>query len=384
MKQSGKKFTALLVSAVMAFGLGVTSNAAAATDVYSVSTGSKQVLFVKNGVTTGTFNTKEEKPSITLSTNKDGSLLVGFVDDTGKALRVSLGSQSAVTLDGEMTALTLDKSLNKAVVPTVGATASVGKMNVAAANSVAINGMVTTLDVSAAANVTIASTATVTKKNVTNKNAKVSTSKNTAAATTTPAATVKPSTTATPKIQPKTTTTKTTGTGTVKLTVKQIYSADKDTTLEDLEGELASAVRAYDSATKEDIPGTCSFTQSGGTTISDDRSVGFTFTPDDSSYASVKGMVTINVDTAAGEITLEGNDEPLDFGSEGDKLKDYTKDLNSQVYAVDENGKDVEGKCTWNSSTSTTVDEGDSFQFTFTPSNSRYDKATGRIQIGSK
>lgn len=108
---------------------------------------------------------------------------------------MTVGKQTSLTLSGPMASLTLAKELNDGVAVTLGATANVTTMTVDTPNPVAINGKVGTLKVTAAANITLAKGATVTKKDVTSKTAKITTSANAAVTAAPTAAATKPAAT---------------------------------------------------------------------------------------------------------------------------------------------------------------------------------------------
>lgn len=194
MKQLGKKFTAVLLAAMMVLSLAVMASAATTqtAGTYSVTAQADKILFTRNGAS-ASYPIKTA--NIKLTTHKDGDLLVCFTDSTGKARNVTVGKQTSLTLSGPMASLTLAKELNDGVAVTLGATANVTTMTVDTPNPVAINGKVGTLKVTAAANITLAKGATVTKKDVTSKTAKITTSANTAVTAAPTAAATKPAAT---------------------------------------------------------------------------------------------------------------------------------------------------------------------------------------------
>ena len=155
MKQLGKKFTAVLLAAMMVLSLAVMASAATTqtAGTYSVTAQADKILFTRNGAS-ASYPIKTA--NIKLTTHKDGDLLVCFTDSTGKARNVTVGKQTSLTLSGPMASLTLAKELNDGVAVTLGATANVTTMTVDTPNPVAINGKVGTLKVTAAANITLA------------------------------------------------------------------------------------------------------------------------------------------------------------------------------------------------------------------------------------
>ena len=164
---------------------------------------------------------------------------------------MTVGKQTSLTLSGPMASLTLAKELNDGVAVTLGATANVTTMTVDTPNPVAINGKVGTLKVTAAANITLAKGATVTKKDVTSKTAKITTSANTAvtaaptAAATTPAA--KPAATKPAATKPAASSTASTGSkGDYRVKIDSIYWDEDEATLGDVLAELNDNLEVYD------------------------------------------------------------------------------------------------------------------------------------------
>ena len=141
MKQLGKKFTAVLLAAMMVLSLAVMASAATTqtAGTYSVTAQADKILFTRNGAS-ASYPIKTA--NIKLTTDKDGDLLVCFTDSTGKARNVTVGKQTSLTLSGPMASLTLAKELNDGVAVTLGATANVTTMTVDTPNPVAINGKV--------------------------------------------------------------------------------------------------------------------------------------------------------------------------------------------------------------------------------------------------
>ncbi|WP_347295249.1 hypothetical protein, partial [uncultured Anaerotruncus sp.] len=343
MKQLGKKFTAVLLAAMMVLSLAVMASAATTqtAGTYSVTAQADKILFTRNGAS-ASYPIKTA--NIKLTTHKDGDLLVCFTDSTGKARNVTVGKQTSLTLSGPMASLTLAKELNDGVAVTLGATANVTTMTVDTPNPVAINGKVGTLKVTAAANITLAKGATVTKKDVTSKTAKITTSANTAVTAAPTAAATKPAAT-----KPAASSSASTGSkGDYRVKIDSIYWDEDEATLGDVLDELNDNLEVYDYATRTYLAGDARWTTSNNRSVQSGKSYTFTFTPDDKSYAPVDGSVKIYLDVASGEIDLELKSPGYLVAKDDDvKLKSLLSDLKKMVRAYDDNGDEVKGTVSW-------------------------------------
>lgn len=377
MKQLGKKFTAVLLAAMMVLSLAVMASAATTqtAGTYSVTAQADKILFTRNGAS-ASYPIKTA--NIKLTTHKDGDLLVCFTDSTGKARNVTVGKQTSLTLSGPMASLTLAKELNDGVAVTLGATANVTTMTVDTPNPVAINGKVGTLKVTAAANITLAKGATVTKKDVTSKTAKITTSANTAVTAAPTAAATKPAAT-----KPAASSSASTGSkGDYRVKIDSIYWDEDEATLGDVLDELNDNLEVYDYATRTYLAGDARWTTSNNRSVQSGKSYTFTFTPDDKSYAPVDGSVKIYLDVASGEIDLELKSPGYLVAKDDDvKLKSLLSDLKKMVRAYDDNGDEVKGTVSWVSNGSNTIDNGRSYTYKFKPSSSRYDSEEGTITV---
>ena len=385
MKQLGKKFTAVLLAAMMVLSLAVMASAATTqtAGTYSVTAQADKILFTRNGAS-ASYPIKTA--NIKLTTHKDGDLLVCFTDSTGKARNVTVGKQTSLTLSGPMASLTLAKELNDGVAVTLGATANVTTMTVDTPNPVAINGKVGTLKVTAAANITLAKGATVTKKDVTSKTAKITTSANTAvtaaptAAATTPAA--KPAATKPAATKPAASSTASTGSkGDYRVKIDSIYWDEDEATLGDVLDELNDNLEVYDYAARTYLAGDARWTTSNNRSVQSGKSYTFTFTPDDKSYAPVDGSVKIYLDVASGDIELVLKKDVLYAKDEDVKLRSLLSDLKKIVKAYDDNGDEVKGTVKWVSNDSNTIDPGREYKFKFVPNSSRYNSEEGTITV---
>ena len=381
MKQLGKKFTAVLLAAMMVLSLAVMASAATTqtAGTYSVTAQADKILFTRNGAS-ASYPIKTA--NIKLTTHKDGDLLVCFTDSTGKARNVTVGKQTSLTLSGPMASLTLAKELNDGVAVTLGATANVTTMTVDTPNPVAINGKVGTLKVTAAANITLAKGATVTKKDVTSKTAKITTSANAAVTAAPTAAATKPAATKPAATKPAASSSASTGSkGDYRVKIDSIYWDEDEATLGDVLDELNDNLEVYDYATRTYLAGDAKWTTSNNRSIQSGKSYTFTFTPDDKSYAPVDGSVKIYLDVASGDIELVLNKDVLYAKDEDVKLRSLLSDLKKIVKAYDDNGDEVKGTVKWVSNDSNTIDDGREYKFKFVPSSSRYDSEEGTITV---
>lgn len=381
MKQLGKKFTAVLLAAMMVLSLAVIASAAttpAVNNNYSVTAQADKILFTRNGAS-ASYPIKTA--NIKLTTHKDGDLLVCFTDSTGKARNVTVGKQTSIELSGPMASLTLAKELNDGVAVTLGATANVTTMTVGTPNPVAINGKIGTLKVTAAADITMAKGATVTKKDITSKTAKITTSQNaavSAVAKATPAIPANPAT-KTPAIPA--TPSANSNKGDYRVKIDSIYWDEDEATLGDILDELNDNLEVYDYTTRTYLTGDAKWTTSNNRSVQDGKSYTFTFTPDDKSYAPVVGSVRIYLDSASGEIEFDFKQKYLYAKDDNVKLSSLLKDLKKIVKVYDDNGDEVKGSFKWVSNGRNTVDEGRSYKFKFVPNSSRYDSEEDTIIV---
>lgn len=361
-----KRLTSIALAAIMTVSTAVAASAAAAPVPYGVSVSGKNLSLTKNGKAAISYALKTA--DLSLTSGKTGSLLLCFTDSDGKNRSISLGSQTALTLEGKMDSLSVQKALDDGVAVSLGTTADIAKLTVSSPNQISVGGKVSAMTLAAAAKVTVKKGASVAKTVKSDSKATVTIEKGTAAAA-----------------APKTTTTTTKNTSSssssIRLKVDPI-EGDEDDRLMDLVDELNSNVYAYDAKTDDVINGKCTWNNSRYAELSNkDESYSFTFTPDDDSIAPVKGKITIYVKGAFGDVTLHYINSTIDAKT-GDKLNDLKKDLQDAVEAWDDNGDIVDGTFKWDSSGSTEVRDGRSYGFTFKPKKStRYDSEDGSITI---
>lgn len=363
-----KRLTSIALAAVMTVSTAVVASAAAAPLPYGVSVSGKNLSLTKNSKAVASYTLKTA--DLSLTSGKTGSLLLCFTDSTGKSRAISLGSQTALTLEGKLDSLSVQKALDDGVAVSLGTTADVAKFTVSSPNQIAVSGKVSAMTLSAAAKVTVKKGASVAKTVKSDSKATVTVEKGTTAA---PAAATKPTTS----------TSKTTSgsSSNIRLKVDPI-EGDEEDRLMDLVDELNSNVYAYDAYTDDIIDGKCTWNNSRYAELNNkDESYSFTFTPDDDDLAPVKGKITIYVKGAFGDVTLHYIDSTIEAKT-GDKLNDLKKALQDAVEAWDDNGDIVDGTFKWDSSGSTEVRDGRSYGFTFKPKkSSRYNSEDGSITI---
>ena len=113
---SVKRITAICLALVMMLSLAVGASAASN---YSLKVQNKYVQFYRGGSLTGSYLSKDGAVSLTSS---KGDLLVCFTDSTGKSRRITLGSQSDLSVTGSLPSLSLSKTLDSDVQVTIGGT----------------------------------------------------------------------------------------------------------------------------------------------------------------------------------------------------------------------------------------------------------------------
>lgn len=358
-----KRLTSIALAAVMTVSTAVVASAAAAPLPYGVSVSGKNLSLTKNSKAVASYTLKTA--DLSLTSGKTGSLLLCFTDSTGKSRAISLGSQTALTLEGKLDSLSVQKALDDGVAVSLGTTADVAKLTVSSPNQIAVSGKVSAMTLSAAAKVTVKKGASVAKTVKSDSKATVTVEKGTTSAA----------------AKPTTSTSKTTSSSSSNIRLKiDPIEGDEGDRLMDLVDELNSNVYAYDAYTDDIIDGKCTWNNSRYAEVDDDdESYSFTFTPDDDDLAPIKGKITIYVKGAFGDVTLHV-DGPIE-AEDGDKLNDLKDKLEDAVEALDDNGDIVDGTFKWDSSGSTEV-RSRSYGFTFKPKkSSRYDSEDGSIEI---
>lgn len=99
----------LLLLQLSLFALADSSKSAAAAQQYSLQVIDNVMQFVKNDKVVRSVSL--QNPTINLGKSKQGGIRVSVKDSTGKSRSFTLGSQTALTVSGELQSLQLNKSL---------------------------------------------------------------------------------------------------------------------------------------------------------------------------------------------------------------------------------------------------------------------------------
>ena len=374
MKSIRKRFSAVCLSLILLFCAAVPVQAAYP---YSVKVQNNSVLFIRNGKTEGKYPLSST--SLTLM-SKSGELLVCFYNSQNVYKYITLGKQNELTVSGTMKSLSLSSSLSKNVKVTVGAASNIGSMQISAAsNHVVVQGDVETLNVSAAAKVSVSKGASVNTAKLTSSGAKLIASSGSSVdyVQAVSKSSVSGSGIGTLKIGNSTVSSG--SSSSLRLTSTTIY-ADYGVRLRDLLNDLAKNVKA--TAGGKRISGTVTWVSPNSTILKKSGSYQYLFKSSNSSYGSKRGTIHIIVDN---EYDDYDDDIELDIDSftvsdSNKRLSSYTSKLNSHVKAYDDDGDRISGKAVWVID-STRVDETDYYPFIFIPSSSRYGRVRDEIRI---
>lgn len=375
MKNFARKLLSVLLATAMAAGCAVTAlaaetttaTAAAATAAsdYSVKfQDGNKMIYTQNGKT---YTYKVKNTDVTLTTDKDGDFLVCYYNADGDYRAMSLEKQTSLTISGALASLTLNESLSGKT--TINLYANVDNLSVETANKVNVYGKVATMNVSAAANITVKNGGVVSVQTLRTSKATVSVEKG--------GSIVKSNTVVDPQPAPDPAPTK----RSYRLNISTIYT-EEGTRLSELRDELNNRVTAYDSKNNEYVSGTAIWVKSGSTTVDKDGTYSFKFNPDSSRYASTTGKVTICVDEVHGYASLVYVQDYISY-SGYQTLSELQYALEGAVYAVDNYGNYVSGTLKWNDPLYTTVENGNYYGFTFIPSSSKYRRIEGSIRAMS-
>ncbi|MCI8492354.1 MULTISPECIES: hypothetical protein [Anaerotruncus] len=354
-----KRVLAVCTALILAIALGIFVNATG-NNLYSVSVSGKNISFVLGGRVVGTY--QASSTDLKLMTDGEGDLLVCFHAADGRYLGVTLGKQTSVTIQGVMSSLTVDSSLNKGVQVVVGSSGSAGTMYVYSPVSVVIQGNVGTLDVATSAQISLSDGAYVTKARVDSS------------------ATLNiPSRSSVGNLDEveRDSYTSSSSSGNLKFRTRTIYANSGDR-LRDLVDELADNVTAYYNDRK--ISGDVEWVTSESTTVRNNRYYRFRFIPDSSKYDDATGTIRVRVD---GDDSDENVYLKIDeiYADKGDRLRDLLRDLRSNVTAYNDNDDEISGDFEWVESASTRVEDGEKYKFRFIPDSSRYERVTDYITI---
>lgn len=135
----------LLLLQLSLFALADSSKTAAAAQQYSLQVIDNVMQFVKNDKVVRSVSLQNS--TISLGKNKQGGIRVTVKDSTGKSRNFTLGSQTALTVSGELQSLQLNKSLPASASISLEKGAKVESLKVSAACKVQLQGKVSQLKV---------------------------------------------------------------------------------------------------------------------------------------------------------------------------------------------------------------------------------------------
>lgn len=135
----------LLLLQLSLFALADSSKSAAAAQQYSLQVIDNVMQFVKNDKVVRSVSL--QNPTINLGKSKQGGIRVSVKDSTGKSRSFTLGSQTALTVSGELQSLQLNKSLPASASVSLEKGAKVESLKVNAACKVQLQGKVSQLKV---------------------------------------------------------------------------------------------------------------------------------------------------------------------------------------------------------------------------------------------
>lgn len=135
----------LLLLQLSLFALADSSKSAAAAQQYSLQVIDNVMQFVKNDKVVRSVSL--QNPTINLGKSKQGGIRVSVKDSTGKSRSFILGSQTALTVSGELQSLQLSKSLPASASVSLEKGAKVESLKVNAACKVQLQGKVSQLKV---------------------------------------------------------------------------------------------------------------------------------------------------------------------------------------------------------------------------------------------
>ena len=375
-----KRFLSLMLSAVLALSVGVSASAAASSSDYSVSVQGNYVNFIRYGQTAGSYLANSN--DLTLMSDEDGDLLVCFHDTQGAYRGITLGSQTFLTIGGTVGTLTMNKSLSSKVQVNIATGGKVTTMNILGANPVFIDGAVTTLNLKAAAYVIFGNSGSCSKVTSTTKNAIVEKMDGTRVSPTiVSSGSSSSSSSSSTNKNNSSSSSSSSNPYTIRLKTKPINAEEGDT-LSDLLDELNDNVEAYDAKTGDYLDGECKWNLKRSTGLDEDGTFAFTFYPDEKAYDPTTGKIKIYVDGISEDIDLYTTTGEWSItvpaGTSLNSCKKYLKEI---LRAENDDGEEVKGTIKWDKSGSTKVERSRSYDFTFDPSQSRYDPVEDSVMI---
>ncbi len=376
MKSIRRRFLAVCLSLIMLFCAAVPAQAAYP---YSVKVQNNSVLFIRNGKTEGKYPVNST--SLTMM-SKSGELLVCFYNSQNVYKYITLGKQNAVTVSGTMKSLSLSSSLSKNAKVTVGAASDIGSMQISSAsNNVIIQGDVETLNVSAAAKVSVSKGASINTAKLTSSSAKLIASSGSSVdyVQAVRKSSVSGNGIGTLKIGGSTVSSG--SSSSLRLTSTTIY-ADYSERLRDLLNDLADNVNA--TVGGRSVSGTVTWVSPTSTILKKSGSYQYLFKSANNRYGSKRGTIRIIVDNEYDDYDddIELDIDSFTISDSNKRLSSYTSKLNSHVKAYDDDGDGdrISGKSVWVLD-NTRVDETDFYPFIFIPNSSRYSRIRDEIKI---
>lgn len=410
----------VLLTAVFSGTQALAADSTVANDPpYTIKVDKNVAYFLQNGEVTGTYALKPA--DLSLSTDRQGEVLVSFVTTKGTSYAVTLGKQATVTVTGTVNSLTASSGLTANTALVVDAQGSVKNLNLYAPITATVQGTVETLTQKGASTVTVEAAGKVTTAILTNKQASLKADgtvttvekvtdatadgkglgKVTGLSAESAAQAAKGTTPTTPTISvsrareksglmvdnsdSRTDTSSKNATvvtsGRIRLQAKTIDATYGDT-LDELQSDLEDAVKAYNNSTGKRLDGEVSWVSDGDTKVRDTEYYRFDFEADSSGYSTARGRIKISVDDDDDKKTVYLEFDPIYVSKASDMtLRDLQSELESAVTAYARRGGDtVDGTLRWSSS-SRRVNSTDYYSFTFTPDSSRYKKTTDKIKI---
>lgn len=389
MKKLMKALMSSVLALAMVFSLPVASGAA--TGTFSVKVSGTNVLFIRGGKTTATYPMTSK--DVTLLTDTEDDFLVSFLGKSSKRTYVSLGSQTTLSISGDMNVLTLDAKLDDDISVAIPSGTTVSSMKINNASRVNIRGKVGTLTVDDAGDVTVASGGSVTTATLNDSEAYLTASTGSSVKTVTAVSkssvsgsgigSVKTSGSSGSDSDSNSTDYNDDG---IRLVIDSIDASSGDE-LDDLIYDLNDCVVAEDED-GDTVRGAVEWVSRGSTEVRNGGSYSFRFVPDSSRYDEITGKIKVYTDGSSGDDDDDDYDadydleiESIDVASGNKRLRDLTKYLTANVKAYDYDGKRINGRATWVDSTSTRVVRSDEYEFTFKPSSKNYDPVTDVIEI---
>lgn len=373
-----KRLWALCLVLAMLFSFAVPAQAAYYP--YSIDVQDNRVLFIRNGRVEGSYWVNGT--DLTLM-SQSGELLVCFYNNQNVYKYITLGGQTALTINGSMHSLSLSKSLDQTVKITTAPTSDIRSMQVSSAsNNISVQGEVGSLTVSSSAKISVQSGGSIDTAKLTSSRARLTAvnsgyvelvqAVNRSCVSGKGIGTIRVGTSFS-------TSTTTSSSSSLKLSAKTIY-ADYGDRLRDLTNDLARNVTATAGGRK--VSGSVSWVSPTNTILKKSGTYQYLFKSTGGKYGNKRGTVRIIVDDYDDyyddDIDLEI--DSFTVSASDKRLSNYTSKLNSHVKAYNDNGRRISGDAKWVRD-STRVTETDYYPFVFIPDSSRYNRVRDEIKI---